>query len=233
MCTDGLGNLYIAYADLVVTKSDANGNQVWSFSNTYYDVAGDMIYVNGYVVVTQNTAIVKFNAANGAISSAAGNPSNTSIRCNTLAAGKDGCFYVSLSSGDIVKFDTSLNRLWTIHPTNSSNGIRMFVDNSNNLCLTVYGSGGAYKYDSNGNLIWSKNIGSGDLKFIDKNNYWYVEGHNKSSIAQFAPNGDRTWMFNENCVDGFFNPIYVDNDLNIYYVVGPLCKMRPEYTIVS
>ncbi|NOW90426.1 hypothetical protein BCD91_002449 [Clostridium beijerinckii] len=233
MCNDDSGNLYVAYLNLVVIKYDANGVQKWSFSNNYYDSTEAMIYVNGCLILTQNTGILKFNTADGSTSSVAANPSNTSVKCHALAAGKDGYFYASMSNGDIVKFDTSFNRIWTIHPSTSSNRVSLFVDNSNNLCIFITDSK-AYKYDSNGNKIWEQSMGDGDLKFVDKNNYWYVLGNHKTSITQFNPNGEKTWMFNDSMSDGYMPAtMYVDNDLNVYYMVDSVCKMRPEYTIVS
>ncbi|WP_238859268.1 hypothetical protein [Clostridium sp. YIM B02569] len=233
MCTDDSGNLYVSYLDLVVTKYDTNGVQKWSFSNSYYDTATAMIYVNGYLILNQNTGMIRFNTADGSYSSVAADPSNTSVKCIALAAGKDGCFYAAMSNKNIVKFDTSFNKIWTINPSTSSNRVSLFVDNSNNLCIFITDSK-AYKYDSNGNKIWEQSMGDGDLKFVDKNNYWYIIGERKTSITQFNPNGERTWMFNDSVSDALIpETMYVDNNLNVYYMIDAICKMRSEYTIIS
>lgn len=236
ICTDGSGNLYCAYSDMVIIKLDQNGVVKWTNSNSYWDAANDMIYLNNYIIVAEHNMIMKFNTSDGnGGGSTLANPSNESISCYKLAAGKDGYFYGAMSNGDIVKFDISLNIIWTIHISSSSN-FTICADNSNNLCAIVYYDK-AYKFDSNGNQIWSKFIGygssAGQIKFIDKNNYWYVTGNYDASITQFTPDGEKTWMFNAETTNGYYNPIYVDNDLNIYYMVNSIYKMRPEYTIIS
>jgi len=235
ICIDDSGNLYCAYSAMEVSKFDANGNEVWNKYNSYWSAVIDIIYANGSVVISENKSILIFNSSDGSIShSGPADISNTSVACNKLAVGKDGYFYGAMSNGDIVKFDMSLNRIWTIHPITSysSESIGIVVDNSNNLCISFYNNK-AFKYDSNGNQIWSKVIGDGDLAFIDKNNYWYVQNNCKTCFAQFTPNGDRTWMFNSTTNSGLNNPMYIDNDLNIYYMLNNIYKMRPEYTIVS
>ncbi|WP_423738406.1 hypothetical protein ACUH7Y_17430 [Clostridium beijerinckii] len=229
MCVDEYDNLYYSNYDLNVVKLDPNGIKQWE-SSTNYSYALDMIYANGHIVISSNKAILIFDASNGNISkSGPANPSNANISSNNFAAGKDGYFYSAMSNGDIVKFDMSLNRIWSIHPSNVVASIK--VDNSNNICATI--DNNAFKFDSNGNQIWSKYIGPGQIAFIDKNNYWYLTNRYKSLFTQVTPNGEITWIFDDYTNYGYGNQIYVDNEMNIYYIINTLYKMRPEYTIIS
>ena len=201
---DGAGNTYVGGTsnadengdtDIVIFKTDANGNRVWARTfdgaGSYKDALRDMVvdssgnvYIAGYSYVTD-----------------ASNPAFNSYDYLLLKYNSDG------------------NLVWTKYyggnPGYDDFARSLKVDPSGNVYVAGYSWGvGTYanyatvKYDSNGNQLWAKRFAGGNGEIlneveVDGTGNVYVTGYSNRSAAggsedivtiKYNAAGDQLWL---------------------------------------
>ncbi|MBP7796975.1 MAG: SBBP repeat-containing protein [Elusimicrobiales bacterium] len=170
------GNTFAGGADIVLIKYDSNGNKIWTsqIGTSSDDKA------NGVAVDTSGNVYVTGYTGSG-------------LDGNTSAGGTDIV---------LIKYDTSGNKIWTKQIGTSSddkaNGVA--VDTSGNVYVTGYTGGGLdgntsagyndiflIKYDSNGNKIWTRQIGTSNFDYaygvaVDTSGNVYVTGYTEGGL---------------------------------------------------
>ena len=234
MKLDEEDNIYIvgSYGGTTLTlKLNQNGNQIWerlytngqpyvkSLSDQYIDNKGN-VYVAGYIGV-QN----------------------------------QGYNYLS------IKYDSSGDQKWV----NTFNGLRgeddfarvIIADSSGNVYVTGESMNNTsnfstsivtFKYDSTGNISWSKELKGLSNSYLspssmildDFSNIYILNG--KPNYPQYGyltvkykPNGDSAWSFNYTPYEGITNygsALFIDHDYNVI-ISGKAYGQNTSYDIIT
>ncbi len=242
-----VGSVSYTNSESIVRKIDRKGNLLWSKSvagKGIYDIAidsGGNIYgigrINNFVVKYDSNGNLLWNNLLGTAIADGGGAGIATDSANNFVVTSHN------SNGDLVveKYDSNGNLIWskTYSGAGFDHGYSVDVDNSDNVYVTGYTRsvlGGnsdviLLKYDSNGNLLWSRTFGgakddSANSVTTDNSGNIYVTGRTQSftnSVAsglllKYDSNGNLLWNKTFSPTDDVRGNSVVEKDGKVYVV---------------
>ena len=243
---------YPFFFDAFLMKIDENGNKLFfkTWNGSYWEmvrgmvVIGNYIYVGGHLQGRDNTDkvgvfLLKYDEYGNLLWNITWycNGTYESERVGINGMTTDGNYiYLAGSFGGelnaatlfLVKFDQDGHQIWNVTRgwNRTSDKVAIAAD-SNSVYLTMispppFGVVRIFKYDSNGNFVWSSNWGYGKefpSAIASYNNSIYITGDSRTRCPQqpcyghhflikYDPNGTLLWERGTN-YDGYYPPPHV------------------------
>jgi hypothetical protein len=228
VAVDSSNNIIIVgYDDATIVKYDPNGNKLWNqevSSNQLVTVATDS---SNNIIVGGSGGISKFGTNGG-----------TAIWYDTPGSVQDIAVdsndnIIVILSDKLYKYKPVGEFVWAPKNFNNFKGVSVAVDSNNNIIVAGYEEGSdtsfkVVKFDSNGELIWSKTYGTTNDGLyeqaygvtVDPNDNIIATGFSGNDMItiKYSSSGSQLWTkkYKEGNYDTIGQGIVTDSNENIF-----------------